>query len=235
MKAMILAAGLGKRLRPLTLHKPKPLVEAAGKPLIVYHIERLAAAGFHDIIINHSWLGEQIIRELGDGSRWNVEISYSAEPEPLETAGGIARALPLLVRDKQAVSDQQGKRKDPFLVVNGDIFTDYPFDRVPQEIDGLAHVVLVDNPDFKDTGDFALRQNQVSENGDKLLTFSGMSVLTPELFRDLPDKVHALAPVLRRAMAVGQVTGEHYQGFWTDVGTLERLNELEQYLGGCRD
>ena len=229
MKAMILAAGLGKRLRPLTLHKPKPLVEAAGKPLIVYHIERLAAAGFQAIVINHSWLGEQIVQALGDGSHWNVEISYSAEPEPLETAGGIARALPLLV------SDRQGKCEDPFLVVNGDVFTDYPFDRIPREIDGLAHVVLVDNPDFKDTGDFALKQNKVSASGDKLLTFSGMSVLHPQLFNNLPDKVHALAPVLKQAMAEDQVTGEHYQGFWTDVGTPDRLNELEQYLGGCRN
>ena len=228
MKVMILAAGLGKRLRPLTLSKPKPLVEAAGKPLIEYHIERLAAAGFRDIVINHSWLGEQIVAGLGDGSRWGVQINYSEEPEPLETAGGIARALPLLV------STEQKKRKESFLVVNGDIFTDYPFDRVPRKIVGLAHIVLVDNPSFKEVGDFALKQGRVFDSGDTLLTFSGMSVLSPELFDALPDKVYALAPVLRQAMAEGKVTGEHYQGFWTDVGTLERLNELEQHLGGCR-
>ena len=228
MKAMILAAGLGKRLRPLTLTKPKPLVEAAGKPLIEYHIERLVAAGFTDIVINHSWLGEQIVATLGDGRRWGIKISYSAEPEPLETAGGIAQALPLLV------SSAQEKCKEPFLVVNGDIFTDYPFDQVPRKIDGLAHIVLVDNPDFKETGDFALKQGRVSEQGDTLLTFSGMSVLSPELFEALPDKVHSLAPVLKEAMTEDKVTGEHYQGFWTDVGTLDRLNELELHLGGCR-
>lgn len=224
MKVMILAAGLGKRLRPLTLHRPKPLVEVDGKPLIVHHLERLSQAGFRDIVINHSWLGEQIVQRLGNGSEWGVDIAYSHEPEPLETAGGIIQALPLL----------GDHRDDPFLIVNGDIFTDYPFERVPERLVGLAHLIMVDNPGFKETGDFALRQGKVQEQGDTLLTYSGMSVLTAELFSDCPAGVQALAPLLTQAMVRGAVTGEHYQGFWTDVGTVERLNELEQYLGGCR-
>ncbi|MCW7551190.1 nucleotidyltransferase family protein [Endozoicomonas gorgoniicola] len=225
MKVMILAAGLGKRLRPLTLHTPKPLIEVAGKSLIVHHIEQLAAAGFKEIVINHSWLGDQIVNALGDGSRWNVSITYSEEPEPLETAGGIIQALPLL-------KDGQSEDNQPFLVVNGDVFTDYPFDLVPDTIDGQAHLVMVNNPDFKKTGDFALQQGRVQEQGDQLLTFSGISVLTPGLFADIPAGVQALAPVLRQAIVDNEVTGEHFQGLWTDVGTVERLNDLEQYLAG---
>lgn len=225
MKVMILAAGLGKRLRPLTLHKPKPLVEVAGKPLIVHHLERLSAARFKDIVINHSWLGGQIVSALGDGSEWGVSITYSAEPAPMETAGGIIQALPLLVDDK----------KDPFLVVNGDVFTDYPFSKIPQRIDGLAHLIMVDNPDFKETGDFALKQDKIEIKGDTLLTFSGLSVLTAELFVNHSCGVQSLAPLLKHAIAQEGVTGEHYNGLWTDVGTVERLNDLEQYLGGCLD
>ena len=225
MKVMILAAGLGKRLRPLTLNKPKPLVEVAGKSLIIHHIEQLAAAGFNDIVINHSWHGEQIVNALGNGSRWGVNIAYSEEPEPLETAGGIIQALPLL-------KDGQSEDNQPFLVVNGDVFTDYPFDLVPDSIDGQAHLIMVNNPDFRKTGDFALQQGRVQEQGEEWLTYSGISVLTPELFADTPTGVQALAPVLKQAIADGEVTGEHFQGLWTDVGTVERLNDLEQYLAG---
>ncbi|MET4695606.1 N-acetylmuramate alpha-1-phosphate uridylyltransferase MurU [Endozoicomonas lisbonensis] len=225
MKVMILAAGLGKRLRPLTLHTPKPLIEVAGKSLIVHHIEQLAAAGFKDIVINHSWHGDQIVNALGDGSRWGVSISYSEEPEPLETAGGIIQALPLL-------KNGHSEDNQPFLVVNGDVFTDYPFDLVPDTIDGQAHLIMVNNPDFKKTGDFALQQGRVQEQGDQLLTYSGISVLTPGLFANIPAGVQALAPVLRQAIADDEVTGEHFQGLWTDVGTVERLNDLEQYLAG---
>ena len=221
MKAMILAAGLGKRLRPLTLEKPKPLIEVAGKPLIVYHIERLASAGFKDFVINHSWLGEQIEDALGDGRQWEVNIVYSREPEPLETAGGIMKALPLLM-------DRDAESRQPFLVVNGDVFTDYPFEQVPEQIDGLAHLVLVDNPDFKESGDFSLEQGVVQENGPSLMTFSGLSVLSPALFSNLGAGKQALAPLLKQAMRNRAVTGEHYRGFWVDVGTIDRLNHLKE-------
>ena len=228
MKVMILAAGLGKRLRPLTLHKPKPLIEVAGKPLIVHHLERLSAAGFTDIVINHSWHGDQIVNALGNGSRWGVNIVYSEEPEPLETAGGIIQALPLL--NGGDYEDNQ-----PFLVVNGDVFTDYPYDQVPRNIVGQAHLIMVDNPAFKEAGDFALQQGQIHEQGETLLTFSGISVLKPDLLTRLSGGVQALAPVLRQAIANRGVTGEHFQGLWTDVGTVERLNELEQYLAAMAE
>ncbi|AMO57663.1 mannose-1-phosphate guanylyltransferase [Endozoicomonas montiporae] len=223
MKVMILAAGLGKRLRPLTLHKPKPLIEVAGKPLIIHHLEQLAAAGFKDVVINHSWHGDQIVKALGNGSHWGLNIVYSEEPEPLETAGGIIQALPLL--NEGNCEDNQ-----PFLVVNGDVFTDYPFNQVPDHIDGQAHLIMVDNPAFKEKGDFALQQGQVQEQGESLLTYSGISVLTPDLFANTDAGVQSLAPVLRQAMVSRNVTGEHFRGLWTDVGTIERLNELEQYL-----
>ena len=217
MKAMILAAGLGKRLRPLTLKRPKPLLSAAGKALIVYHLERLAEAGFQDIVINHAWLGEQIVEALGDGRQWSVNISYSGEEEPLETGGGIFNALPLLT-------------DEPFAVVNGDVYTDYPFAQLPRSIDGLAHLIMVDNPPFKEKGDFALEQGRIQPDGVNMLTFGGLSVLSSRLFDGCQSGAFRLAPLLIQAMNTGMVSGEHYQGFWTDVGTVERLQDLENYL-----
>ena len=220
MRAMILAAGFGKRLRPLTLKKPKPLVDVAGKPLIVYHIERLAAAGFSDIVINHGWLGRQIEDVLENGSRWGVNIRYSVEEIPLETGGGIFKALPML----------SPNGTEPFLVVNGDIFTDIPFEKLVLPADKLAHLVLVDNPAFKKNGDFSLNLNLVTMDKPASFTFSGVSLLSPKLFSHCQSETFKLAPLLIDGIRQAKVSGQHYQGYWTDVGTLERLQLLEQYL-----
>lgn len=221
MKAMILAAGKGERLRPLTLHTPKPLVRAGGVPLIEYHIQALAKAGFDELVINHAWLGEQIEAYLGAGDRFGVRIRYSPEGEPLETGGGIHRALSLL-------------GEEPFAVVNGDIWTDYDFTALKRPLTGLAHLVLVDNPAHHPAGDFVLAEGRVSEGGslDSRLTYSGIAVLSPRLFDGCEAGAFKLAPLLRRAMAVGGVGGEHHQGRWIDVGTHERLAEVERTLKG---
>lgn len=223
MKAMILAAGYGKRLRPITLSTPKPLVLVAGKPLITYHIERLAQAGFHELVINHGWLGEKIEQALGSGSNWGVNIQYSPEGEPLETGGGIVQALPML-------GDM------PFIVMNGDVYTDVELGslRLPEGM--LAHLVMVDNPDFHPEGDFCLRDGHLFEK-DKMpsgqnLTFSGVSVLSPRLFDGCQaGESFALAPLLVRAMKQDKVSGQYHKGFWTDAGSIVRLEALERYLG----
>lgn len=217
MKAMILAAGKGERLRPLTLHTPKPLVRVGGKPLIEYHIEALARAGFRELVINHAWLGVQIEDHLGDGARFGVRIAYSAEGEPLETGGGIRKALPLL-------GDQ------PFVVVNGDIFTDYDFSRLRDIPVASAHLVLVDNPEHHADGDFAWREGRLvaDREGSPRLTYSGIAVLHPRLFADSPDGAFKLAPLLRRAQADGSASAEHFTGRWIDVGTHERLEQAER-------
>jgi len=217
MKAMILAAGRGERMRPLTDHTPKPLLRVAGRTLIEYHMAALAAAGFDEIVINHAHLGTQIERALGDGSRYGVRISYSAEGEALETGGGILRALPLL-------------GPSPFLVVNGDVWTDFPYERLRREPAGLAHLVLVDNPPHHPQGDFALVDGLVQPQGERLLTFSGLGIYRPQLFAGCEPGRFPLAPLLRRAMAGGEVSGEYYEGRWLDVGTPQRLAELEQML-----
>ncbi|MBO2928241.1 N-acetylmuramate alpha-1-phosphate uridylyltransferase MurU [Metapseudomonas otitidis] len=223
MKAMILAAGKGERMRPLTLHTPKPLVRAAGVPLIEYHLKALAAAGFVDVVINHAWLGQQIEDHLGDGARFGLRIRYSPEGEPLETGGGIHRALPLL-------------GDEPFLVVNGDIWTDYDFARLRAPLDGLAHLVLVDNPAHHPGGDFQLHQGRVSDGvpGELGLTYSGIAVLDPRLFEGCQPGAFKLAPLLRDAMGHAQVSGEHHPGHWVDVGTLERLAEVERLVEAGR-
>ena len=223
MKAMILAAGKGERLRPLTLHTPKPLVRAGGVPLIEYHLRGLAAAGFSEVVINHAWLGQQIEDHLGDGARFGLTIRYSPEGEPLETGGGIFQALPLL-------GDQ------PFALINGDIFTDYPFAELRRPLNGLAHLVLVDNPGHHQNGDFALTGGQVTDarEGQPSLTYSGIAVLDPALFKDCAPGAFKLAPLLRQAMAGGQVSGEHFAGCWIDVGTHERLAEVEHLLEAGR-
>jgi MurNAc alpha-1-phosphate uridylyltransferase len=218
MKAMILAAGKGERLRPLTLQTPKPLVRAGGVPLIEYHLRALKRAGFTDVVINHAWLGQQIEDYLGDGQRLGLNIAYSPEGEPLETGGGIFRALPLL-------------GDEPFLVVNGDIWTDCDFAPLKAPIKGLAHLVLVDNPLHHPTGDFALVGGEVRDDASlSRLTYSGIAVLHPQLFAGCSAGAFKLAPLLRDAMGKGQVTGEHFTGRWVDVGTHERLAEVEQIL-----
>lgn len=225
MRAMILAAGLGTRMRPLTLDTPKPLLKIAGRPMIEHHIQRLCEAGITELVINHAWLGEQIENYLGDGSRLGVSISYSAESEPLETAGGIAKALPLLSPDQET----------PFLVVNGDIYCDYPFEQLPVQLpeNTMAHLLLVDNPEHNPEGDFVLQglevvTEAVDANASQL-TFSGISVLSPRLFAGIRSGEKApLAPLLRQAITDGQVTGERYSGYWVDVGTPQRLAEVDK-------
>lgn len=222
MKAMILAAGKGERLRPLTLHTPKPLVRAGGVPLIEYHIQALARAGFDELVINHAWLGEQIEAHLGTGDRFGIRIRYSPEGEPLETGGGIHRALSLL-------------GDEPFAVVNGDIWTDYDFAALKRPLAGLAHLVLVDSPAHHPSGDFTLADGRVEEGGavDARLTYSGIALLDPRLFDGCNAGAFKLAPLLRRAMTAGRVSGERHDGRWVDVGTHERLAEVERILGGC--
>lgn len=229
MKAMILAAGYGKRLRPITLSIPKPLVPVAGKPLITYHIERLAQAGFKELVINHGWLGEKIEAALGSGAGWGVNIQYSPEGVPLETGGGIYKALPLLTRSLTGESD------DPFVVVNGDVYTDVCLKSLKLPEDMLAHLVMVDNPDFHPVGDFCLQEGMLFEKAampEKAgLTFSGVSILSPRLFDGCQrGKTFALAPLLIDAMKQGRVSGQYHNGFWTDVGSVERLQALEGYL-----
>lgn len=222
MRAMILAAGLGTRMRPLTDVCPKPLLEAGGKPLIQHHIERLAACGFTELVINLAYRGEQIAAFLGDGERFGVRIHYSREGEPLETAGGIVRALPLLAPDGES----------PFLVVNGDIWTDFDYRRLAAGGADSAHLVLVDNPDHHPQGDFVLTAaGRCAEAGaGPRLTYSGIARLRPRLFAGCPDGARPLAPLLRAAMARGEVGAEHHRGGWVDVGTPARLAQLDQLI-----
>ena len=218
MKAMILAAGRGERMRPLTDHTPKALLKAGGRALIEYRIESLAAAGFRDLVINHAHLGAQIEAHLGNGERYGVRITWSREPDAaLETGGGIFQALAWLDGEQ-------------FLVVNADIWTDYPFARLAGPIAGLAHLVLVDNPPQHPQGDFVLRDSRVQVEGTPRLTFSGIGVYRRDLFRDCRPGRFPLAPLLRHAMESGQVSGEHYTGAWHDIGTPERLDELDRRL-----
>ena len=219
MKALILAAGRGERLRPLTDHTPKPLLEAGGRPLIEHTIIALARAGFTELVVNLAHLGGQIQARLGDGSRLGVSIAYSHEgEEALETGGGIHHALPLL-------------GEGPFLVVNGDLATDYPFEHLRDRPDRLAHLVLVENPSHHPKGDFALLGNgTLSATGEPRHTFSGIGVYRPGLFSACKPGKFPLAPLLREAMQKGLVTGERYQGFWMDIGTLERLREFDERL-----
>ncbi|MDD2722722.1 MAG: nucleotidyltransferase family protein [Methylovulum sp.] len=219
MKAMILAAGRGERMRPLTDHTPKPLLTAAGKPLLERTLKQLVSAGFTDIVINHAHLGQQIEDYFGNGQAWGANIAYSPEGEALETAGGIVNALPLL-------------GDEVFLVVNGDIATDFPFTILKNQPVDLAHLVLINNPSQHPTGDFVLdAQAYVSENGGEKFTFSGIGLYRPELFSKQPPGKSKLAPLLRQAMAGRHVSGQHYGGFWMDIGTPERLRELDAYLG----
>ena len=214
---MILAAGRGERMRPLTDHVPKPLLKAGGCHLIEYHIKNLVTAGITELVINHAHLGDQLERALGDGHVYGARIRYSCEESALETAGGIFNALPLLGAES-------------FIVVNGDVWSDFPFQNLPTSINGLAHLVLVDNPTHNLKGDFALRDGRVLEGVDNKLTFSGISILSPELFRECQPGAFPLAPLLRRAIADGDVSGEHYMGQWFDIGTPQRLLVLDQML-----
>lgn len=230
---MILAAGRGERLRPLTDQTPKPLLQIGGKALIEYHIENLVRSGINEIVINLSYLGEKIRTALGEGDRWGSKILYSEEGEPaLETGGGIFHALPLL-------------GNSPFIVVNGDIWTDFPFsdllEQLPKQLSEkpkvLAHLVLAKNPEHHPHGDFVLDEGRV--HGDvkrhgngkgQSLTFTGVGVYDPALFSSCTEERFPLAPLLRKAMDSGQVTGQSYNGMWMDIGTRQRLDELDAFL-----
>ena len=232
MKALIFAAGLGERMRPLTDHTPKPLLLAGGKPLIVWHLERMAAAGVREVVVNTSWLADQFPAVLGDGTQWGLKITYSyAGSTPLETGGGMLHALPLL-------------GDAPFLLVNGDIWTDFDFAGLPGSPAGLAHLVMVDIPNFARQGDFALGQDgRMHDTGEPRLTYAGIGLYRPALLHDWHTHMMAaghageggsprfpLAPLLRAHMAEGRIHGQYHSGRWTDVGTPQRLAELDRQL-----
>ncbi|MEQ1597786.1 MAG: N-acetylmuramate alpha-1-phosphate uridylyltransferase MurU [Methylotenera sp.] len=227
MKAMILAAGRGERMRPLTEHTPKPLLKVGGKPLIVWHLERLAKAGFKEIVINHAHLGAQIESTLGNGAAWGVSIAYSPEKVALETAGGIANAMDLL-------------GNAPFLVVNGDIYTEIDFKSTALQANThagaghvlkSAHLVLIDNPPQHPNGDFAIEAGNLAHTGKQMLTFSGVGVYHPSLFAEIvKGEAAKLAPLLRNAIDNKAATAQYYQGVWHDIGTPERLQQLDEKL-----
>jgi MurNAc alpha-1-phosphate uridylyltransferase len=224
MKAMLLAAGRGERLRPLTDTVPKALVEAGGKPLIVWHLERLARAGIRDAVINISHLGERIVERLGDGARFGLRLHYSRERERLETAGGIANALELLGRA-------------PFLLVNADVYCECDFARLMniQLGERLAHLVLVPNPSHRSKGDFSLADGRLGDAAAPRYTYAGVAVVAPKLVQSVDRGEKApLAPLLYDAAARGLLGGEVYGGLWQDVGTMERLAELERFLNERR-
>lgn len=223
MKAMILAAGMGNRMRPLTLHTPKPLLEVGGKPLIVWHIEKLQKIGVQEIVINTAWLGEKLAEALGDGSQFGVKILWSHEGEGLETAGGIIKALPLL-------------GNEPFILVNGDVWTTMDFAPLlnVQLQNDLAHLVLVENPVQHPQGDFTLAANKAytfeqARSGENL-TYSGVAVMHPQMFVGLESGKRPLAPLLKQAMQQEKISAHKLQGVWVDVGTPERLNALDQQI-----
>jgi len=220
MKAMLLAAGRGDRMRPITDNTPKPLINLLGKPIIVHLIEKLAKAGIVDLVINHSWLGDQIVQRLDTGSAYGVNIEYSPEPQgALDTGGGIVQALRLF-------------GDDPFIVCNADIWTDYDFSQLPNDIEGRAHLVMIDNPPQHPEGDFVLRDGHLHCGPGDALTFSGIGMYRADLFKDCRLGKFPLAPLLRQAMDHQFVSGEHYRGQWHDIGTPQRLAELEQQLQG---
>jgi MurNAc alpha-1-phosphate uridylyltransferase len=231
MRALVFAAGKGERMRPLTETTPKPLLAAGGKPLIVWHLEKLATLGVQDVVINTSWLADRFQPALGDGSRWGLRLHYSFEgPQPLETGGGMQHALPLL-------------GPYPFIAVNGDIWCDYDFAKLPEQPTGLAHLVMVGNPEQHPRGDFCLDdQGLLHEAGETKLTYSGIGIYRPEILDGWPKIIgdsagskanppqFKLAPLLFAALRGGKATGEFHDGLWTDVGTPERLAQLNQLL-----
>lgn len=212
MKAMILAAGRGERLKPLTDKTPKPLLQAGQHTLIEYHLYHLADAGFKDVVINVAWLGEKIINNLGDGSKYKLNIQYSNEgDQALETGGGIFNALPLL-------------GNDPFLVINGDVWTDYPFEKLYNFIPrGMAHLIMVNNPAHNSEGDFYLDNNMLTESGNNKYTFSGIGVYKKDFFNGQSRESFPLAPLIRQYIKQQKISAELYNGEWDDIGTIERL------------
>lgn len=218
MYAMILAAGKGERMQPLSLHTPKPLLSAGGKPLLQYHIEALAAAGVANIVINTGRLGHLIERRFGSGTGFGVRIHYSHEgDEPLGTGGGILKALPQL-------------GNHPFLLINGDVWTDIDYTTLPVRPSGLAHLVMVENPAHHPKGDFALLSGRVAETGQPMLTYSGIGVYQPGLFVRVEQEVFSFVPLLRQAISENRVSGQLHSGRWFDIGTPQRLEMLHQLL-----
>lgn len=222
MKAMILAAGMGNRMRPLTLHTPKPLLEVGGKPLIVWHIEKLQAIGVTEIVINTAWLAEKLAAALGDGSQFGVNILWSHEGEGLETAGGMINALPLL-------------GDEPFILVNGDVWTTMDFSCLlhVQLAEDLAHLVFVANPEQHPTGDFILSNGRAytfEQQPGEALTYSGVAVVHPKMFDGLEGGKRPLAPLLKQGMLEQKISASKMQAVWVDVGTPERLNALDQQI-----
>lgn len=219
---MILAAGRGIRMGAITEKIPKPLLSVADKPLIAHQLMRLAQAGIYEIVINLSYLGEQIQSALGDGKKFGVEIQYSHEPIALETGGGIYKALPLL-------------GKDPFLVISGDIWTDYPFTQLPSRLnDHLAHLIMVDNPSYHPKGDFVLQEGKVKNDGTPKLTFASMGIYHPDLFKNCQAQAFQLTKVLYPAIVESQVSGEYFNGDWVNVGTVEEWQKLELLYHSAR-
>lgn len=223
MKVMLLAAGKGTRMQPLTAHTPKPLLRAGGMTLIEHQIHKLARAGFDELVINHAWLGEQLEQALGDGAALGVNIQWSREKQPLETAGGIIQALPLL-------------GEEPFAVVNADVWTDYPFEQLRHVLKASmqAHLVLVPNPTHHPKGDFVLCEGKVQQpeysQNYQSYTFSGIAVYRPVVFAGVKEKKYPLLPLLNKAIAHSAASGELFTGTWIDIGTPQRLHELDQHL-----
>ena len=219
MKAMILAAGRGERMRPLTDETPKPLLYAGKRRLIEYHLYGLANAGITDVVINVAWLGQLVIDTLGNGEKYHLNIHYSNEGDSaLETAGGIYNALSLL-------------GDDPFLVINGDVWTDYPFEKLLDfKLEGKAHLVLVDNPEHNKEGDFSISNHQLKNEGENKYTFSGIGVYSKDFFLKCTEGKYPLAPMIRDYINENEVSGEVYQGQWIDIGTPERLRDLTKSL-----
>lgn len=219
--ALIFAAGLGERMRPLTDRTPKPLLMAGGKPLIVWHLEKLAAVGVHYVVINTSHLADQFPETLGDGSRWGLRIRYAYEgPTPLETGGGMLNALPLL-------------GPEPFIAVSADIYCDYDYAKLPWEPAGLAHLVMVPNPDWHAAGDFVLRDGRLQEQGaGERLTFGNIGVYRPQFVHGHAPGRFKLLPLYQQAMRDGQLSGERYDSFWRNLGNPAQLAELDAHLRG---
>lgn len=233
---MILAAGRGERMRPLTDVLPKPLLRAGGKALIEYHLENLVRAGFAEIVINHAYMGHLIEAALGNGERYGVNIRYSPEPVALETAGGIAQALPLIT------GQATGAEERPFLVINADIYCEMDFSTLVPKLEhmnastdeDLAHLVLVDNPAHHSEGDFALDRGRVVLSAENMLTFSGIGIYQPKLFQGITaGSIAKLAPLLVQAIADGKAGGQHYRGRWADIGTPQRLEQIDLQLSAA--
>ncbi|MBB71122.1 MAG: mannose-1-phosphate guanylyltransferase [Legionellales bacterium] len=215
MKAMLLAAGHGKRMGELTQSTPKPLLEIRGESLLGHHLRALAAHGISDVVINVSHLKDQIIAAIGDGSQWGINVVFSQEDQPLETGGGIANALPLL-------------GDEPFIAINSDIWTDYPFSQLPSTIASEAHLVMVDNPEHVPNGDFAIDNDKLSLTGSPKYTYSGIAVYRPAFFAGIRATRFPLGPLFKHKIADGLLSGEYYDGEWFDVGTPERLAAVQQ-------